>query len=79
MLLGDGTGNFLPPLVAPLERYARNGIAVGDFNSDGDPDVVTRNIDDEAVVLLGAGDGTLQPVRFIPLEGEKSFAEGHYS
>ncbi len=40
-------------------------IAVGDFNRDGKPDLVTPNaFGDNVSVLLGNGDGTFQPTRF---------------
>jgi len=62
-LLGHGDGTFsvgTPVLVAsdfwtggPLD------VAVGDFDADGKPDVVTANSDAESVtMLLGNGDGT---------------------
>jgi hypothetical protein len=40
-------------------------IAVGDFNSDGKPDLVTPNaFGNNVSVLLGNGDGTFQATRF---------------
>jgi hypothetical protein len=36
-------------------------VAIGDFNSDGKPDVVTSNdLSDDVSVLLGSGDGTFR-------------------
>ena len=44
----------------PVGKTAE-GIAVGDFNGDGIPDVVTANVNSSSVsVLLGNGDGSFQ-------------------
>lgn len=68
VLLGNGDGTFQPGIVTAVPG-AFFGIAVGDFNNDGNADVVVsdstglspRNV----IVLLGKGDGTFAaPVRF---------------
>ncbi|HET9742815.1 MAG TPA: VCBS repeat-containing protein [Terriglobales bacterium] len=59
LLLGDGAGNLATPGVPfdvgkrPYER-----LRTADFNHDGDPDVVTTDLDENAVtILLGDGHG----------------------
>ena len=64
MLLGNGDGTF------QTARYVNNGagaqsVAVGDFDRDGKPDLVTFAAGQDAVfVSLGNGDGTFQAARF---------------
>ena len=43
-------------------RAGPDGLAIGDFNGDGKPDLAVANlIGDSMSVLLGKGDGTFQP------------------
>src|SRR5262249_59319579 len=52
------------PYVPLRSGAGTDSVAVGDFNGDGIPDVVTGNrIDNTVSVFLGNGDGTFQPPR----------------
>jgi hypothetical protein len=56
--LGNGDGTFTATPVLPAGRFP-GPIAVGDFNGDARPDLVTGSPGDGVVVVrLGAGDGT---------------------
>jgi FG-GAP-like repeat/Abnormal spindle-like microcephaly-assoc'd, ASPM-SPD-2-Hydin/FG-GAP repeat len=63
VLLGNGNGTFQDAVFYPvllLDSFS-SGIAVGDFNGDGKPDVAVTNYDGNDVsVFLGVGDGTLK-------------------
>jgi hypothetical protein len=61
VLLGNGDGTF-QPIKNFLVDVAAGGLAVGDLNHDGKPDLISTSDTDNAVdVLLGNGDGTFQP------------------
>jgi RHS repeat-associated protein len=71
-MLGDGTGNFTGA------RYFNHGIiptsagsiAAGDFNHDGNPDVVMADCCNPRLsIMLGDGQGSLGPPRLVPLAG----------
>ena len=60
------------PLFGPQTEYAAaskngpSGIAVGDFNGDGKPDLAVVNFGDWNIyILLGNGDGTFQAARSV--------------
>ena len=74
ILLGNGDGTFQSQVTYGTDpngdAYA---IAVGDFNADGNPDLVVTNIGNgipTISILLGNGDGTFQP--------QVTYAVGHY-
>ena len=59
ILLGNGDGTFQPASDLTLNDYP-TFVAVGDFNGDHIPDLVTSD-PPYVSVLLGNGDGTFQP------------------
>jgi hypothetical protein len=64
--LGDGTGSF----GSPVNLHLRGSAAVGDFNGDGYPDVVS--IFQSLEVALGRGDGTF----LAPQASDTAFSGG---
>jgi hypothetical protein len=62
VLLGNGDGTFQPSVSYPIgDSSIYPAIAVGDFNQDGNLDLVATNFGGNTVsVLLGNGDGTFQ-------------------
>jgi hypothetical protein len=55
ILKGDGAGNFSPATTAPVSVGVNpRSIAVGDFNGDGNPDLVTANFGDRTASVLHA-------------------------
>ena len=70
ILLGNGNGTFTevtPPLKGPYSPY---GIALGDFNGDGIPDLaITDFPNSRAVVFLGSGNGTFTTAATNPATG----------
>lgn len=63
VLLGDGKGNFTPVAASPVSCGENpNDIAVGDFNGDGNPDLVIANTETPYLtILLGDGKGGFTP------------------
>jgi len=62
ILTGNGDGTFKNPLVYLLNYapYGPTGLAVGDFNGDGIPDIATCTLGNSVSVMFGSGDGTFQ-------------------
>ena len=61
ILLGNGDGSFKPATSYPTD-VGSVALAVGDFNSDGNPDLAVANQNSNDVsILLGKGDGTFSP------------------
>jgi hypothetical protein len=62
VVLGNGDGTFQAPVLISTGFFTSPGdVAVGDFNGDGNLDLVATNQHDHGVsVLLGNGDGTFR-------------------
>ncbi len=74
VLLGKGDGTFLPATNYVTDGFYSNGVAVGDLNGDGKPDVMVSsdclgrsNCQEGTVsVYIGKGDGTFRnPSRYL--------------
>jgi hypothetical protein len=86
VMLNDGTGTLHQVGVyssgSPEGGFGTgNGIAVGDFNGDGNLDVVVGNYSTQTVsVLLGNGNGSFQPpVTYAVVGGPNSVAVGDFN
>lgn len=76
VLLGNGNGTFQSPISAATAESPEY-LSVGDFNGDGNPDLVTNhyiwNPGYQTVsILFGNGNGTFQPVsvQSLPISGD---------
>jgi FG-GAP-like repeat/CobQ/CobB/MinD/ParA nucleotide binding domain len=70
VLLGNGDGTFRAPQNYPFPPGVRpTQIGVGDFDSDGIPDLVVGNWRDNKIrILMGNGDGTFKPPREVQID-----------
>jgi hypothetical protein len=83
ILLGKGDGTFQAPMSFDTGGVFALSVTAADVNGDGKPDVVVANCgadqncgteDGVIGVLLGNGDGTLQPVMTYDSAGRTGFA-----
>ena len=61
VLLGKGNGTFQPVVSYLTEGNTSSGIAVGDINNDGHPDIIVGSLDGTVSVLLNKGNGEFSP------------------
>jgi FG-GAP-like repeat len=80
--LGEAAGGFATPVDTNLPGYA-NGLAVGDVNGDGIPDVLiptlveqrTGEWNADVVTLLGKGEGRFEPPIVSPVDAAVTAGE----
>lgn len=80
--LNSGDGTFATPIDRSVPGYA-NGLAVGDVNGDGIPDVLIPTLvettaggwEAEVVTLLGRGDGSFEPPIESPVDAAANSGE----
>ena len=83
VLMGNGDGSFQTAVAYPASEFGAASLAVADADGDGRADVVVVNCSSisgncnggggNVGVLLGNGDGTLQPVTTFPPGGNTPF------
>jgi FG-GAP-like repeat len=68
LLLGNGKGQFQPSPYSPFRLKVKphaHSVAAGDFNNDGNPDLLTESWQvDSVVVILGNGQGDFNSPRY---------------
>jgi len=84
VLLGNGAGSFTQPSGSPFAAGANpspGGLAIGDFNGDGKPDIAVPDSGSTAVsILLGNGDGTFaSPSTLSAQSGQKTIATADFN
>ena len=60
--LGEAPGKFRPEADDPPLGHAPRAIVTGDFNRDGNPDVIVGDEDGSLKLFLGDGTGKLAPI-----------------
>ncbi len=81
ILLGNGNGAFRPPVGYFIESYIYS-VTIGDFNRDGNLDLIVLNDHSNGgiSVLLGNGDGTFRAAANYPIgEFAQSVAVGDFN
>ena len=73
VLVGNGDGSFQAQQPYPI-GIAPIAVAVGDFNSDGAPDLAVADAVGTVIVLLNNGDGTFTPEQQTFPAGEEPMA-----
>lgn len=79
LLLARGQGAFAAPAAVKIpllngDQPFYAGVAAGDFNGDGIPDLVVADSDDSRLItLLGVGDGTFTPAASVTLGAAPTF------
>ncbi len=80
VLLGHADGTFTTVASHHLIGNTPSALVVGDFNRDGNPDVIVGDADGSLVEFLGDGTGNLARSRDLaPLGSVVSIAAGHFT
>jgi len=78
VLLGNGNGTFQAPVNYAVDS-SPNSVTAGDFNGDGNTDLVVAD-QDAVSVLLGNGNGTFQPaVDYFAIANNNSVTVGDFN
>jgi len=71
VLKGKGDGTFQHGVFYPVGTVSNlNYVALGDFNNDGKPDLVTVNTHGEVTTLLNTGDAVFSPTSPLTFSGQ---------